>query len=532
MSLAINIKTIFSNTRGWLILCLSAIAIGLSLSKPLISLGLTGLFLVWIIDGDILGKIKAFFSNKTALILSSIYLISLLGLLYTSNFDFAFDDLRRKISIFALPFLISGFSPITKKELDLLLKVFVLGVISATLWSLFVYLGGLNVVIVESRALSRFNSHIRFGLEIALAAFLAVYFFKKETALSLKILWISTFIWMVYSLILFNLFTGGIVFLFSTTLLIFLYACFSKNKTKKLITFSLFFIALLGSALFINNTIQDFYQAENTTPLNEIIFTKNGENYQSIASEKNYSPKENGYYINENIAWSEFSQAWNTRSSINFNDKDLKGQNLQETLVRFISSKGQRKDQEAIENLTDEEVSAIEKGIPNYKHLQMNSFSLRIHKIIWEYDTYVKTKGQTINGHSILMRWAYWTTAIKIIKKNLFIGVGTGDVQDVFNQQYDTDKSPLLLKNRLRGHNQYLTYTVSFGLLGLCYFLFCLFNPFIKKQCYKNYNFIAFFSIFLLSMLSEDTLETQVGVSFFAFFNTIFTLSVHSKEQK
>jgi len=242
VSLAINIKTIFSNTRGWLILCLSAIAIGLSLSKPLISLGLTGLFLVWIIDGDILGKIKAFFSNKTALILSSIYLISLLGLLHTSNFDFAFDDLRRKISIFALPFLISGFSPITKKELDLLLKVFVLGVISATLWSLFVYLGGLNVVIVESRALSRFNSHIRFGLEIALAAFLAVYFFKKETALSLKILWISTFIWMVYSLILFNLFTGGIVFLFSTTLLIFLYACFSKNKTKKLITFSLFFI--------------------------------------------------------------------------------------------------------------------------------------------------------------------------------------------------------------------------------------------------------------------------------------------------
>jgi len=532
VSLAINIKNIFSNTRGWLILCLSAIAVGLSLSKPLISLGLTGLFIVWIIDGDILGKIKAFFSNKTALILSSIYLISILGLLHTSNFDFAFDDLRRKISIFALPFLISGFNPITKKELDLLLKVFLLGVISTTLWSLFVYLGGLNVVIVESRALSRFNSHIRFGLEIAFSAFLAVYFFKKETAISLKILWISTFVWMVYSLMLFNLFTGGIVFILSTTLLIFLYACFSKNKTKKLIPFSLFFIAIIGGSLFINNAIQNFYQVEENTPINKIPFTKNGEKYQSIATEKNSFSRENGYYINENIAWSEFSQAWNKRSSIDFNDKDLKGQNLQETLIRFISSKGQRKDQEAIENLTVEEVSAIEKGMPNYRHLKMNSFSLRIHKIIWEYDTYVKTKGQTINGHSILMRWVYWNAAIKIIKNNLFIGVGTGDVQDVFNQQYDTDKSPLLLKNRLRGHNQYLTYAVSFGLLGLCYFLFCLFNPFIKKQCYKNYNYIAFFSIFLLSMFTEDTLETQVGVAFFAFFNTLFTLGVNSKEQK
>lgn len=532
MSLVFNIKSNLSNTRGWLILCLSAIAIGLSLSKPLISLGLIGLFLIWVFDGNITGKIKLFFSNKTALILSSIYLISLLGLIHTSNFDFAFDDLRRKISILALPFLIAGFNPITKKELDFLLRIFMAGVVSATLWSLFVYLGGLNIVIVETRALSRFNSHIRFGLEIALSAFLAIYFFKKETTLFLKLLWSIIFFWMVYSLILFNLFTGGIVFIITTTLLIFLYGYFSKNKSKKIITLSLFFIAVIGSFLFLNNAIQKFYETENTTPLQKISFTKNGEKYQSTSTVANSFSKENGYLINENIALNEFSEAWNKRSNINFNDNDLKGQKLQETLIRFITSKGQRKDQEAIQNLTDKEVSAIEKGIPNYKHLNMNGFSLRVHKIIWEYNTYVKTKGQSINGHSILMRWAYWKTAINIIKKNIFIGVGTGDVQDAFNQQYELDETPLQLQNRLRSHNQYLTYTVSFGLIGLLCFLFCLFNPIIKKQLYKNYNYIAFFSIFLLSMFTEDTLETQVGATFFVFFNTLFTLSSNQKVEK
>lgn len=532
MSLTRNIKTVLSNTRGWFMFCLVAISIGLSLSKALISIGLLGLLIVWIADGNIARKIKAFFSNKTALILSSIYLISLLGLLNTTNFDFAFDDLRRKIPILTIPFFISGFSPITKKELSFLLKVFITGVLVATIWSLFVYLGGLNIVIVETRALSRFNSHIRFGLEIALAAFLAIYFFKKETLFSLKILWTVVFIWMISSLFLFNLFTGIIVFIITSTLLIFFYGCFSENKVKQRLTLSLFFIIILGGAFFLNNAFKNFYQTENNTPLNEIRLTKSGEEYKSTPDTNILFSKENGYYINKNIAWNEFSQAWNERSNIDFKAKDLKDQKLQETLIRFITSKGQRKDKEAIESLSDKEISAIEEGISNYKYLEMNSFNIRIDKIIWEYDSYAKTEGQNINGHSILMRWVYWKTAINIIKKNFLIGVGTGDIQDAFNQQYETEGSLLRPNNRLRSHNQYLTYAVSLGFIGLLYFLFCLFKPILQNQLYKNYIYLAFFCIALLSMLTEDTLETLVGATFFIFFNAIFTLSEKSKEIK
>ena len=142
MSLALNINTTFSNTRGWFILCLSSIALGLSVSKPLMALGLFGLLIVWLIDGNLKEKIKAFYNNKTALIISSIYLLTILGFFWTSNLEFAIDDLRRKLPIFFIPFYVSGFSPITKKELHLLLKVFIAGVLISTFWSLFVYLGG------------------------------------------------------------------------------------------------------------------------------------------------------------------------------------------------------------------------------------------------------------------------------------------------------------------------------------------------------------------------------------------------------
>ena len=532
MPLITNIKTIFSNSRGWFLFCLSAIAIGLSLSKPLISLGITALFLVWVFDGDIVGKLKAFFSNKTALMLSGIYFISILGLLYTSNFDFALVDLRRKIILFALPFLLTGFSPITQKELHFLLKIFMAGVVASTLWSLFIYFGGLHTVVIDTRSLSRFTSHIRFGLAIALTTFLAIYFFQKESRLVVKALWVIVFLWMIFTLILFNLFTGGIVLVLTTIFLIFLYGYYSKNRIKKRAAILTFLLLVFGSIFHVNNTIQKFYQAEKISPLKTIPFTKNGEKYQSSTDAAILFKKENGYYINKNIAWNEFSNAWNKRSKIDFNGKDLKGQNLQETLIRFITSKGQRKDKEAIDALSGREIDAIERGVPNHKYLEMNYFNVRLHKIIWEYNTYVKTGGKNINGHSVLMRWVYWKTAVNIIKNNFVLGVGTGDVQDAFNQQYNLEKSPLLKENRLRSHNQFLTYWITLGIVGLGLFLLCLFIPIVQKRGYKNYCYMAFFSIFFLSMLTEDTLETQVGVTFFTFFNSLFMLNNIPNEPK
>jgi len=94
--------------------------------------------------------------------------------------------------------------------------------------------------------------------------------------------------------------------------------------------------------------------------------------------------------------------------------------------------------------------------------------------------------------------------------------VGTGDVKNAFANQLITENSPL--KNDiLRSHNQYISIAIAFGVIGFLWFVFAVFYPFIV---YGKQEFLitAFFIIYMSSMFWEDSLETQIGVTIFAFF--------------
>ena len=113
---------------------------------------------------------------------------------------------------------------------------------------------------------------------------------------------------------------------------------------------------------------------------------------------------------------------------------------------------------------------------------------------------------------------------LNIIKKNPILGVGTGDISNAFNDYYEETASKLNEENRLRSHNQYLAITVAFGIIGLLWYLFSLLYPLSEKKN-RNYLYIIFLAIMLLSMLTEDTLETQIGVTLFAFFNSFLVFA-------
>lgn len=519
---SIDIKSILSNGRSYLLCGLSFIAIGLSVSKPLMSLGLIVLCFSWVVDGQLKEKVSGFFKNKTALILSSIYFISIIGLINTSNYAYGFDDIRKKLAIFLIPFILSGFSPLTKKELFFLLKLFVFWVVFACCWSFCVYFGATGEVIADKREYSRFTSHVRFGLEIALAFFISCYLVKKSSSFKFKALWFLFIVIEISTLYFFNFITGSVSLLL-TLGIVFLYFGVSLKKFGiKLILFFVVFGTVIFSAWFLYSSLKNFYANEKVKPLKEIPKTAGGEAYQKDAYTDNSTLKENGYFIEKNIAWIEFSQAWNERSSIDFEGVDLKGNWIKNTLIRFITSKGQRKDRQAVESLKKEEIEAIEKGIPNAKYLNMNGFRVRLHKIIWEYHSY--RNGQDINGHSVLMRWEYLKVSLHLIKNNLFTGVGTGDIQDAYKNYYKKTNSGLREHYRRRGHNQYLTYFVTLGVVGGFWFLIVIFYPLFKLKLYKNYLYLVFFSVLFISMFTEDTLENQVGIYFFVFFNSIFAL--------
>jgi hypothetical protein len=222
--------------------------------------------------------------------------------------------------------------------------------------------------------------------------------------------------------------------------------------------------------------------------------------------------------------------SWNKRSKIKYTDKDLKGNEIDFTLIRFLTSKGVRKDEDAVNALSSQEVAAIERGVVNVNYQNISSIEGRIHEIFWELDLY-KTSGDP-NGHSITQRFEFWKAALGIIKENVLFGVGTGDIKNAFELEYDKMKSPLIKEWRLRSHNQYLSITVAFGIIGLLWFLITLIYPMILFNKTFDYLYITFFLIAIVSFFTEDTLETQAGVTFFAFFNSFFLFIKRNKKEQ
>jgi len=71
--------------------------------------------------------------------------------------------------------------------------------------------------------------------------------------------------------------------------------------------------------------------------------------------------------------------------------------------------------------------------------------------------------------------------------------------------------------------------SVGFGLIGIIWFLVVLLYPPIKTRRMDDYFYLAFFVIMIVSMISEDTIETQAGVTIFAFFTSLFLFGKKDK---
>jgi len=193
---------------------------------------------------------------------------------------------------------------------------------------------------------------------------------------------------------------------------------------------------------------------------------------------------------------------------------------LKGTLIRYMASKGLHKDREGVAALSNDDVRAIERGVPTILDNQKTGLSKRLDRIFFEWSNY--RAGGDPNGHSVLQRWEFWKTGWSIAKANPLFGVGTGDVKVSFRKAYEDNHSPLQPQFRLRAHNQYLTMWITYGVVGLIIFVMILVWPLFHG--YRNDpNYIMFFILATLSFLTEDTLESQAGVMFFAFFYTLFT---------
>ena len=364
----------------------------------------TGLLVFnWIAAGDLKTKFKNLKESNIFWVLISLFLLHLLGLLYTSNFTYALKDLKIKLPIFFLPIVFIASPSLSIKEFRSILKVLLITALLSSIYGMYYYLRYFQVTFFELREMSQFISHIRLSLLNTIAAFAAFYLLAKNN-------------WRKFSYTnLYYLMAGIWLFIFNGIM----------GARMGLVVF--FILLLLGSIFLV---------------------------------------------IRHKKIW------------------------LAAVLLGLMIA------------------------LPILSYLTLPSIKMRTHEVVYELQSY--QLNQDPNGKSIAQRFVYWNIAWDIFKTAPVMGIGTGDVADAFNSYYLANPNLLQQQYQHRAHNQWLTMLLTFGILGLILFMLVVFYPLFYKRKYLDYFYIVFFIAFALSLLTEDTLETQAGVTFYALFNCLF----------
>ncbi len=122
-----------------------------------------------------------------------------------------------------------------------------------------------------------------------------------------------------------------------------------------------------------------------------------------------------------------------------------------------------------------------------------------------------------------------WNSALKIVKDNLFFGIGIGDVFDIL-QQY-RDKSSWAYIENANTHNQFISIAVATGVVGVIAFLFFIFNLFAASIKTHNYLLLYFTLLFMVFMFVENVFDRHQGVILFGFF-TFLLLNFNKSHYK
>ncbi|GAB4278037.1 MAG: hypothetical protein Kow0068_01470 [Marinilabiliales bacterium] len=508
----------------WLLVLL---AISIPVSEFIMSAAQIFLTLNWIIEGNFKQKYKRLKENKIILYLVLLYFLHLIWLINTKDFDYALHDLKMKLPLLSLPFIIGTSNVITLKELKTILFFFVGSVFVA---SIIIFINLINLPDnFDPREASIFISHIRFSLMSVFSIFILAYYIVNDYKFTPKFLLIIYFIaavWIGIVIYLLKSYTGITISLSVALVLIVYYSFKIKHLILRLFVQVLFVTLMLIGISLIINTVAAFNKKEKVDFSNLEKYTESGNKYMHDIKSKLC---ENGHYIWLYYCEKELRKEWNKRSSINFDSTNSQGFKIKNILVRYMSSKGLRKDSSGVASLSDADIRNVENGMANYIYENPYSIKTLIYHLYWQIHNYMET-GYT-QGSSLMLRFEYVKTALNIISENFWFGTGTGDVKQAFKEQYIKQKTSLPEKQQRRTHNQYLTVWVSFGLVGFVFSIIFLFAPFILKRK-KHLLFIIFFIIITISMFTEDTLENQAGITFFTFFYCIFVVVKKEKNLK
>lgn len=495
-------------------------AIGLPVSEFLMSISVFVLALAWIINGPKKLQWESVKNNKLVWSGIVLFLIPLISILWTNDYQYSLHDLRIKLPLLLVPFFVASYS-ISEKQFHIILALligstFVGSIIVFT--NYYLYLEG---SLENIRDVSIFISHIRFSLIIDICIFILLYAaFQWKNYYSIPA--IAMVIWFIY--FIFFLGSGnGFIALLSIIIFGLVYILIKYPNMKLKYGILVLFLFYCSYIFYLSFSSYKSHFIVKDDPYNKELIDDD-KRYYSLTNDFQL---ENGYFIWRNISNKQIRKEWRAISSTKYHEIDVKGQPIQGTIIRYLTSKGLSKDSIGMHQLSDVDISNIQNGQANYKQQEWNNLQFRIDQFFYQLMAYYYKRDP--DNKPLLQRIFYWRGALNIIKENPVLGVG-GDIQNEFNAYFKSETSELADRYWLHSHNQYLTYFVVGGIVGFVAFLWAVFYPF---RIYLKENIILTLAqlVLLISFITEDTLETQPGVTMYVLFLALGITLLNGKKE-
>jgi O-antigen ligase len=126
-----------------------------------------------------------------------------------------------------------------------------------------------------------------------------------------------------------------------------------------------------------------------------------------------------------------------------------------------------------------------------------------------------------------------WQYGWQVVKKNMWLGTGTGAADDHLNealkncdaQFWNGERMYSFSENNYNYHNSILQHWATHGLVGLILFLALFLGPFILFRGEISAIGAAFLVLCFVAFFTESMLERQAGVLFFGYFYAVFFAS-------
>src|SRR5687767_14823921 len=272
---------------------------GLATSHILMSWGEIGLGIAFLWDGKFKEKWRHLKSNRRILSFILVYLIFLLGILHTSNFTYAFHDLKIKLPLLVVPPLAYACFPFQKRESKLIVHSVFAGILFTIVFGWMIYMGWIPWDIKDMRSYSPFISNVRLGTLLAFTTILSLYLIKKNEWRWLPKLFYLIFALVCLGFLFFIQSLTGIVALLGACCMLAIYAL-SRKSSRRWAIYPIIglIVAIVGLSYITWKEYQRIHIIDQVDLSSLPKFTPDGNPY--VHMEENIETT-NGHFIYHNI---------------------------------------------------------------------------------------------------------------------------------------------------------------------------------------------------------------------------------------